>query len=200
MLTTAASDFTLTVHCFSSGWFDDEDSGILAEVCSDDMSNSSDSGIYNQGKFSHAHHRSISEDRLPYQQSLYVPPSAIQIEAVPLTVHNDAPRTSGDKITRKHSRASSIDRREIFQKYINIDNEHAENIKLFENDSSELKQEGNSVMTKTGQKELRVVQLRGVSSRKLGVIIAKVQLRDLNCAGYQVIYFLEGGTAKRYLK
>jgi len=181
----------------SSGWFDDEDSGILAEVCSDDMSNSSDSGIYNQGKFSHAHHRSISEDRLPYQQSLYVPPSAIQIEAVPLTVHNDAPRTSGDKITRKHSRASSVDRREIFQKYINIDSEHAENVKLFENDSSELKQEGNDVLTKTGQKELRVVQLRGVSSRKLGVIIAKVQLRDLNCAGYQVIYFLEEGTAKR---
>ena len=35
-------------------WFDDEDSGILAEVCSDDMSNSSDSGIYNR---SHTHHR-----------------------------------------------------------------------------------------------------------------------------------------------
>ena len=113
---------------------------------------------------------------------------------------SEATRQTGDKIVRKHSRASSVDRREIFQKYINIDNEHAENIKLFENDSSELKQEGNNVMTKTGQKELRVVQLRGVSSRKLGVIIAKVQLRDLNCAGYQVIYFLEGGTAKRYYK
>jgi hypothetical protein len=181
----------------SGAWFDDEDSGILAEVCSDDMSNSSDSGIYNQGKFSHTHHRSISEDRQPYQQSLYVPPSAIHIEAVPLTVLSEATRPAGDKIARKHSRASSVDRREIFQKYINIDNEHAENIKLFEDDSSELKQEGNDVMTKTGQKELRVVQLRGVSSRKLGVIIAKVQLRDLNCAGYQVIYFLEGGTAKR---
>jgi len=181
----------------SGAWFDDEDSGILAEVCSDDMSNSSDSGIYNQGKSSHTHHRSISEDRQPYQQSFYVPPSAIHIEAVPLTVHSEATRPSGDKIARKHSRASSVDRREIFQKYINIDNEHAENIKLFEDDSSELKQEGNDVLTKTGQKELRVVQLRGVSSRKLGVIIAKVQLRDLNCAGYQVIYFLEGGTAKR---
>ena len=109
---------------------------------------------------------------------------------------SEATRPTGDKIVRKHSRASSVDRREIFQKYINIDNEHAENIKLFENDSSELKQEGNNVMTKTGQKELRVVQLRGVSSRKLGVIIAKVQLRDLNCAGYQVIYFLEGAQQK----
>jgi len=178
----------------SGAWFDDEDSGILAEVCSDDMSNSSDSGIYNR---SHTHHRSISEDRQPYQQSLYVPPCAIQVEAEPLTMKSEATRQTGDKIVRKHSRASSVDRREIFQKYINIDNEHAENIKLFENDSSELKQEGNNVMTKTGQKELRVVQLRGVSSRKLGVIIAKVQLRDLNCAGYQVIYFLEGGTAKR---
>jgi len=182
----------------SNTWFDDEDSGILAEVCSDEMSNSSDSGIY-QGKYSHAHHRSISEDRLPFQQSFYVPPSAIQIEAVPPTLASESekPKPLGDKLSRKHSRASSVDRREIFQKYINIDNEHAENIKLFEDDSSELKQEGNDVLTKTGQKELRVVQLRGVSSRKLGVIIAKVQLRDLNCAGYQVIYFLEGGTAKR---
>eukprot|EP00092_Neocalanus_flemingeri_P006642 GFUD01007166.1.p1 GENE.GFUD01007166.1~~GFUD01007166.1.p1 ORF type:complete len:727 (+),score=169.88 GFUD01007166.1:715-2895(+) len=182
----------------SNTWFDDEDSGILAEACSDDMSNSSDSGIY-QGKFSHTHHRSISEDRLPYQQSFYVPPSAIHIEAVPVTLASDSQNTrhSGDKLSRKHSRASSVDRREIFQKYINIDNEHAETIKLFEDDSSELKQEGNDVLTKSGQKELRVVQLRGVSSRKLGVIIAKVQLRDLNCVGYQVIYFLEGGTAKR---
>ena len=157
------------------------------------MSNSSDSGIYNR---SHTHHRSISEDRQPYQQSLYVPPCAIQVEAETLTMKSEATRQTGDKIVRKHSRASSVDRREIFQKYINIDNEHAENIKLFENDSSELKQEGNNVMTKTGQKELRVVQLRGVSSRKLGVIIAKVQLRDLNCAGYQVIYFLLGAQQK----
>jgi len=186
----------------SNTWFDDEDSGILAEACdgSDDMSNSSDSGIY-QGKYSRAHHRSISEDRLPYQQSFYVPPSAIHIETHALPSESERPRHVaghiGEKLSRKHSRASSVDRREIFQKYINIDNEHAENIKLFEDDSSELKQEGNDVLTKTGQKELRVVQLRGVSSRKLGVIIAKVQLRDLNCAGYQVIYFLEGGTAKR---
>ena len=161
-------------------------------MCSDSLSNSSDSGIYNQG----SQHRSISEGRKGYHQSLYLASSAIQIEAVPLTAHSGDTRTAADKIVRKHSRASSVDRREIFQKYINIDNEHAENIKLFEDESSELKQEGNKVMTKTGQKELRVVQLRGVSSRKLGVIIAKVQLKDLNCAGYQVIYFLDGGTAK----
>merc|ERR1712243_236074 len=42
------------------------------------------------------------------------------------------------KLNRKHSRASSVDRREIFQKYINIDSEHAENVKPFENKSSEL--------------------------------------------------------------
>ena len=165
-------------------------------MCSDSLSNSSDSGIYNEGRGRQSQQRSISEDRKEYHQSLYVPPSAIQIEAVPLTVHSENTCTGKDKIVRKHSRASSVDRREIFQKYINIDNEHAENIKLFEDESSELKQEGNKVMTKTGQKELRVVQLRGVSSRKLGVIIAKVQLKDLNCAGYQVIYFLDGGTAK----
>ena len=183
--------------CFSGTWFEDGDSGILAEVCSDSLSNSSDSGIYNEGRGRQSQQRSISEDRKGYHQSLYVAPSAIQIETVPLTVHSEDTCNATDKIVRKHSRASSVDRREIFQKYINIDNEHAENIKLFEDESSELKQEGNKVMTKTGQKELRVVQLRGVSSRKLGVIIAKVQLKDLNCAGYQVLYFTEGGTAER---
>ena len=86
-----------------------------------------------------------------------------------------------EKLARKHSRASSLDRREIFHKYINNDSEH--NVKLYTGDSN--------------TKHLRVVKLRGVSTRNIGVVLAKVTLAELNCEGYQVISVMEEGLAKR---
>ena len=84
---------------------------------------------------------------------------------------------------RKHSRASSLDRREIFQKYINTESEH--NVKLYTGPGDNT------------NKHLRVVKLRGVSSNTIGVVLAKVSLADLNCEGYQVISVMEEGLAKR---
>lgn len=85
------------------------------------------------------------------------------------------------RLVRKHSRASSLDRREIFQKYINNESEH--NVKLYTGDNN--------------NKQLRVVKLRGVSNNTIGVVLAKVSLADLNCEGYQVISVMEEGLAKR---
>ena len=85
------------------------------------------------------------------------------------------------KLGRKHSRASSLDRREIFNKYSNNESEH--NVKLYTGD--------------TNTKQLRVVKLRGISTRNIGVVLAKVSLADLNCEGYQVISVMEEGLAKR---
>ena len=49
----------------------------------------------------------------------------------------------------------------------------------------------------TNTKQLRVVKLRGISTRNIGVVLAKVSLADLNCEGYQVISVMEEGLAKR---
>ena len=48
-----------------------------------------------------------------------------------------------------------------------------------------------------GSKELRVLQLRGVSSRLLGVRVARVHVDQLNCEGYFVVDILDSGTAAR---
>ncbi len=42
-------------------------------------------------------------------------------------------------LSRRHSRASSVDRREIFTKYIARGNEHSDNIHPYENDDPELR-------------------------------------------------------------
>jgi hypothetical protein len=47
-------------------------------------------------------------------------------------------RRSGAKLERRHSRASSVDRREIFKKYITNGSEHEENLRPFANDDPEL--------------------------------------------------------------
>jgi len=164
----------------SSGntWGDDEDSGILAEVCSDDLgSHSSDSGFYTRsGGECGGEPRSASEDRSQ--------------PAVPLAASRSPVPTV---VTRKHSRASSVDRREIFQKYISVDSEHAAQVKLFEDASVEL---GHPTPAPIG-KQLRVVQLEGVANGRVGAVLARVPLPDLSCHGYQVVQLQEGGTAAR---
>jgi hypothetical protein len=48
-----------------------------------------------------------------------------------------------------------------------------------------------------GRKELRVVELRGVASKRLGAVLARLANPQLNCVGYFVVHLVEGGTAHR---
>ena len=48
-----------------------------------------------------------------------------------------------------------------------------------------------------GRKELRVVELRGVATKRLGAVLARLDNPTLNCAGYFVVLLVEGGTALR---
>ena len=49
-------------------------------------------------------------------------------------------------------------------------------------------------------KQLRVVKLRGVSTRTIGVVLARVSLPELKCHGYQVITIMPEGLAKRLVE
>ena len=167
----------LSLFCFSN-WCDDQDSGILAEGSEDSchLSHSSDSG---SGSYQ-VKMRSVSEDRTEETD-----------DKVPDNTNNKP----NDKLRRKHSRASSVDRREIFEKYINTSSEHADNVKLYTGDNSN--NNINNILGNNNTKQLRVVKLRGVSSKTIGVVLAKVSLPDLKCHGYHVTRLMEEGLAKR---
>ena len=167
--------------CFSSAWCDDQDSGILAEGSDDSchLSHSSDSGSY-QAKM-----RSVSEDRTGSEASP-------RLDLAKKLEDKEKVRGVEKPVRRKHSRASSVDRREIFQKYISHESEHADNVKLYTGEKGD---EG--VGGKTSSKHLRVVKLRGVSTKTIGIILARVTLPELKCHGYQVITLMEEGLAKR---
>ena len=172
--------------CFSA-WCDDQDSGILAEGSDDSchLSHSSDSGSY-QAKM-----RSVSEDRTGSEASPRLD-LAKKVEAGDKTEELGVIRSQEKKVRRKHSRASSVDRREIFQKYISHESEHADNVKLYTGEKGDEGVGGN-----TTSKHLRVVKLRGVSTKTIGIILARVTLPELKCHGYQVITLMEEGLAKR---
>merc|ERR1719150_3208533 len=55
----------------------------------------------------------------------------------------------------------------------------------------------NTGNTANSTKQLRVVKLRGVSTRSIGVVLARVSLPELKCHGYQVITIMPEGLAKR---
>ena len=167
--------------CFSSAWCDDQDSGILAEGSDDSchLSHSSDSGSY-QAKM-----RSVSEDRTGSEASP-------RLDLAKKLEDKEKVRVVEKPVRRKHSRASSVDRREIFQKYISHESEHADNVKLYTGEKGDEGVGGN-----TSSKHLRVVKLRGVSTKTIGIILARVTLPELKCHGYQVITLMEEGLAKR---
>ncbi len=167
--------------CFSSAWCDDQDSGILAEGSDDSchLSHSSDSGSY-QAKM-----RSVSEDRTGSEASP-------RLDLAKKLEDKEKVRGVEKPVRRKHSRASSVDRREIFQKYISHESEHADNVKLYTGEKGDEGVGGN-----TSSKHLRVVKLRGVSTKTIGIILARVTLPELKCHGYQVITLMEEGLAKR---
>ena len=166
--------------CFSSAWCDDQDSGILAEGSDDSchLSHSSDSGSY-QAKM-----RSVSEDRTGSEASP-------RLDLAKKLEDKKEVRGVEKPVRRKHSRASSVDRREIFQKYISHESEHADNVKLYTGEKGDEGVGGNT------SKHLRVVKLRGVSTKTIGIILARVTLPELKCHGYQVITLMEEGLAKR---
>ena len=168
--------------CFSSAWCDDQDSGILAEGSDDSchLSHSSDSGSY-QAKM-----RSVSEDRTGSEASP-------RLDIAKKLEDKKEVRSVEKPVRRKHSRASSVDRREIFQKYISHESEHADNVKLYTGEKGDEGVGGSS----TSNKHLRVVKLRGVSTKTIGIILARVTLPELKCHGYQVITLMEEGLAKR---
>lgn len=172
-----------------SAWCDDQDSGILAEGSDDSchLSHSSDSGSY-QAKM-----RSVSEDRTGCEASPRLD-TAKKLEAADtkeMGVKAEKP------IRRKHSRASSVDRREIFQKYISHESEHADNVKLYTGEKGEEGAGSTNTLITKGSKHLRVVKLRGVSTKMIGIILARVTLPELKCHGYHVITLMEEGLAKR---
>ena len=176
--------------CFSA-WCDDQDSGILAEGSDDSchLSHSSDSGSY-QAKM-----RSVSEDRTGSEASPRLD-TAKKLEAA---VTKETGVKVEKPIRRKHSRASSVDRREIFQKYISHESEHADNVKLYTGEKGEEGAGSTNTLITTGCKQLRVVKLRGVSTKMIGIVLARVTLPELKCHGYHVITLMEEGLAKRYV-
>ena len=181
---------------YFSAWCDDQDSGILAEGSDDSchLSHSSDSG-----SGSYAVDRSVSEDRTQETDSGKSWTKSRLEDEVTVKPLDNAGKIA-DKLRRKHSRASSVDRREIFEKYINNDSEHADNIKLFTGDNSNNILNNVNTITSGGSsntKQLRVVKLRGVSTKTIGVILAKISLPDLKCHGYHVITLMPEGLAKR---
>ena len=175
-----------------SGWCDDQDSGILAEGSDrSDDSHSSDSGSY-QVKL-----RSVSEDRSGGDHEQHRSGGDHdRVEQDSGTGSSPGqPRLNNDKLRRKHSRASSVDRREIFEKYITNSNAHADNVKLF---TGETPANTNNILQVTSNsKQLRVVKLRGVGSNNIGVILTKVELPELKCHGFIVTKIMKNGLADR---
>ena len=135
--------------------------------------------------------RSVSEDRT-------------EVVTPPVVTSNSGSSLGGDKMSkennklrRKHSRASSVDRREIFEKYISNSSEHADNVRLYTGDNSSNSTTNILSNINNNNKQLRVVKLRGVSNKTIGVILAKISLPELKCDGYHVISLMEQGLAAR---
>ena len=128
-------------------------------------------------------------------------------------------RKSGVKkaslILRKHSRASSVDRREIFNKYIQKSSEHTDSIRPFSSDDPELCHEAekdrnqeefllvheqfatkNSEANSNQKKEFRLVRLT-LDEESLGIFLARQNQVEIGCHGYFVVYILRDGLVTR---
>lgn len=126
-------------------------------------------------------------------------------------------RKSGVKksqILRKHSRASSVDRREIFNKYIQKSSEHTDSIRPFSSDDPELCHETEKdrnqeefllvhehLQTKNSdqsnqKKEFRLVRMQ-LDDENLGIFLARQNQVEIGCHGYFVVYILPDGLVKR---
>merc|ERR1711971_801688 len=136
--------------------------------------------------------RSVSEDRTGSEAS----PRLDTTKKLEAAVTKEIGVKVEKPIRRKHSRASSVDRREIFQKYISHESEHADNVKLYTGEKGEEGAGSTNTLITTGSKQLRVVKLRGVSTKMIGIVLARVTLPELKCHGHHVITLMEEGLAK----
>ncbi len=137
-------------------------------------------------------------------------------------------KKTSSSLERRHSRASSVDRREIFQKYIQNAGEHAEDLRPYANDDPDLLKQKQDVQTKSNRKrqqgvpaegtntasasrkEFRLVRLRIAGESDLGVFVARSQLMQPEaavaaatnggCAGYFVACILPNGVVSRYVE
>ena len=84
--------------------------------------------------------RRLKKQKKPPRRSI---PAANPVDEAGSASPTTAERRSrdGTKLIRRHSRASSVDRREIFQKYIQNSNENADEIRPYEDHDPELKAE-----------------------------------------------------------
>ena len=129
-----------------------------------------------------------------------------------------AGRSAQRAMERRPSRASSVDRREIFKKYIQNANEHTERLRPYANDDPELRrpkgqparqdEKEEEEETKAGppceaassaRREFRLVRLRNDFESDLGIFIARSQQPDIGCQGYYVAFVLPDGLVKRYV-
>ena len=105
---------------------DDQDSGILGELCNDSFSSGSDSG------FCHNQH---NHDKKSFCSRC----STIQDEDEVKIGKRGRKSVKMPKVPkRRHSRASSVDRREIFNKYIQRPGELSDSVRPFTSDDPEL--------------------------------------------------------------
>jgi len=127
----------------------DRDSGILgeSELCNDSFSSGSDSGF--------CHHATKNCSRCStddgHAQDLTELLDHETKETKPRGRRQIAPGMS--LLHRRHSRASSVDRREIFNKYIQRSGEHSDSVRPYSSDDPELicSQQSNSMQTSSNQ-------------------------------------------------
>ena len=112
---------------------------------------------------------------------------------------------TSSKLLRRHSRASSVDRREIFNKYIQKSSEHSESVRPFSSDDPELEKDRNqdefllepNTTLKINKKEFRLVRLPAFNQENLGIFIARQSQVDIGCHGYFVAHIVPNGLVKR---
>jgi hypothetical protein len=114
-------------------------------------------------------------------------------------------------LSRRHSRASSVDRREIFTKYVARGNEHSDDIHPYENDDPELSYQQDTkdhwdvpTIPPTSQKanlsqtlkcDFRLVRLRwdqygDEAGKTLGVFIARMKVASSSDMQGLATYFI----------
>eukprot|EP00095_Tigriopus_kingsejongensis_P005692 maker-scaffold158_size296719-snap-gene-1.24 protein:Tk05692 transcript:maker-scaffold158_size296719-snap-gene-1.24-mRNA-1 annotation:"domain protein" len=220
----------------------DQDSGIIHELASDSLSSGSDSGFYhntlcdksatgsNSPRYSVCSSRcsdmsSKSGRRSSDKEFGHSPDKSTGNEAEATRRRAEKLRVPAERngLGRRHSRASSVDRREIFRKYIHNNNEHSQDIcpyvneegeiplereaKVDDEDSKDLHTSVTSARTSPtlplsdandqGKKEFRLVRMKNRYQSDLGIFIARCQQPDIGCPGYYVAFIQPRGFVQR---
>ena len=214
----------------------DQDSGILNEAGSDSLSSGSDSGFYHtvgsgsgsaggENAPSKAASASSSAGQSSPRYSVCSSRCSSSDSDGTVKVKSQGTETADIKrvgrfkkriaassaseakaIERRHSRASSVDRREIFKKYIQnatASSEHTpyanDNPELLGNTNSNSRAKKPAAATPKQQlhpKEFRLVRLHNPQGSDLGIFIARNK-GEADSSGYFVAYILPDGLVKR---